>query len=418
MDKDRIKQTLIEHDQLRANNSLIARELTKRIEDFTQDKFIIIISGIRRSGKSTILLQMRSTYLKESYYVNFDDERFFHFTVDDFQRLYELLIELFGNRHIFVFDEVQNIAGWERFVRRLQDAGKKIYVTGSNASMLSKELGTHLTGRNIVFSLYPFSFNEFLTFKQYKLPSLDRLTTEQKGIIKKLFNEYVEKGGFPEYLQTEKKEYLTLVYENILYRDIITRYNLPNEKTIKEVVNFAVSNIGKEVSFNQLRKLTGLSSATTIREYFEYLENSYLTFLVPRYNPSLKKQIYYSKKVYVIDTGMARVLGFRTDDDWGRMLENLVLLHLKRQKKEIYFHKEKHECDFVVREGIHITQAIQVTHTLNANRDREINGLLDALTSYKLKEGLILTSDQEDEFTVDKKKIMVQPIWKWLLEKK
>jgi len=413
MDADLIKQILIEQDHLSIEDQLIPRELTERIKDFSEDKFIIIISGIHRSGKSTVLQQMRTTQLKDSYYVNFDDERFIHFTVDDFQKLYELLIELFGTKHIFVFDEIQNVSGWERFVRRLHDAGKKIYVTGSNASMLSKELGTHLTGRNIVFSLYPFSFKEFLRFHKYKLSSIDRLTTEQKGIIKKWFNEYVEKGGFPEYLQTKKKEYLSFVYENILYRDIITRYNLPNEKTIKEVVYFAVSNIGKEISFNQLRKLTGLSSATTIREYFEYLENSYLTFLIPRFNPSLKKQIYYHKKV-----GMAKTLGFRTEDDWGRMLENLVFLQLKRQNKEIYFHREKNECDFVIRKGINVNQAIQVTHTLNGNRDRELKGLIEALKLYKLKEGLILTTDEEDEFIKDKKKIVVKPIWKWLLETK
>lgn len=418
MDADRIKQILIEHDQIIAEDNLIPRELTDTLKEFTKDKFIIIISGIRRSGKSTILQQLRSNSLKDSYYVNFDDERFFYFNLEDFQTLYELLIELFGNKNCFIFDEIQNITGWERFARRLYDAGKKIYVTGSNASMLSRELGTHLTGRNLIFSLYPFSFNEFLTFKQYQISPLDRLTTEQKGTLKKLFNEYVEKGGFPEYLQTEKKEYLKSVYENILYRDIITRYNLPNEKTIKEVVSFAVSNIGKEISFNQLRKITQLSSATTIREYFEYLENSFLTFLIPRFNRSIKKQIYYHKKVYFIDAGMAKMLGFRTSDDWGRMLENLVFLQLKRKHNEIYFHKEKFECDFVIREGINITQAIQVTHKLNENKTREINGLLEALQMYKLKEGLLLTSDQEDEFIEDEKRIVVTPIWKWLLETK
>ena len=416
MDKNLIKNILLEQSQTISKDKLIPRKLTKKINTFMKDKFIIIISGIRRSGKSTILQQMRMGSLKNSYYVNFDDERFFHFTVEDFQALHELLIELFGKKNIFVFDEIQNIQGWERFVRRLYDAGKKIYITGSNASMLSKELGTHLTGRNIVFSLYPFSFQEFITYKQKSIPSLDRLTTEQKGVLKKLFNEYVENGGFPEYLQTDKKEYLQSVYENILYRDIITRYHLPNEKTIKEVVYFAVSNIGKEISFNQLRKLTGLSSATTIREYFEYLENSYLSFLIPRFNHSLKKQIYYQKKVYFIDTALAKILGFRTQKDYGRILENLVFLQLKRQNKEIYFHKENYECDFVIREGIHITQAIQVTHVLKENKEREINGLLEALQNYNIKNGLILTSDQEDEIIIDKKRIVVRPIWKWLLE--
>jgi len=416
MDRDKLKQLIIEQHQVKKSDHTIPRELLATINKFKDTPFIIIISGIRRSGKSTLLHQMRSGILKDSYYVNFDDERFVHFTIDDFQTLHELLIEVFGNKNIFIFDEIQNIKNWERFVRRLNDAGKKIYVTGSNASMLSKELGTHLTGRHISFSLYTFSFKEFLQFKNHSISSLERLTTEQKSILKKFFNEHLEKGGFPEYLQTEKEEYLKSLYENILYRDIITRYNLPNEKIIKEVVYYAVSNIGKEISFNSLRKLTNLTSATTIREYFEYLENSYLTFLISRYNPSVKKQIYYNKKVYFIDTAMARVLGFRTSDDLGRMLENIVFLHLKRHNKEIYFHKEKYECDFVIRKGNAIVEAIQVTHNLQNNKEKEINGLLEALDTYKLKEGLILTADNEEEIIEKKKKITVKPIWKWLLE--
>jgi len=416
MDRENLKQILIEQHRTKNLTHLIPRELLTTIKGFQKTPFIIIISGIRRSGKSTLLHQMKTDFLHESYYVNFDDERFLNFTVEDFQALHETLIELFGNKNTFLFDEIQNIPGWERFVRRLQDTGKKIIVTGSNASMLSRELGTHLTGRNIPFSLYPFSFNEYLLFKNHAPKSRTTLTTEQKSMLKKLFNDYLQKGGFPEYLQTEKEEYLKAVYENILYRDIITRYNLSNEKTIKEVVSYAVSNIGKEISFNNLRKLTGLTSATTIREYFEYLENSYLTFLIPRYSPSLKKQIYSNKKVYFIDTAMAKILGFRTSDDLERMLENIVFLHLKQNNKEIYFHKEKYECDFVIKKGNTIVEALQVTSNLQENKDRELNGLLEALQTYKLKQGLILTTDQEGEIIENKKKIILKPVWKWLLE--
>jgi len=192
---------------------------------------------------------------------------------------------------------------------------------------------------------------------------------------------------------------------------------IQQEKPIKEVVYYAVSNIGKEISFNSLRKLTGLTSATTIREYFDYLENSYLAFLVSKYNPSLKKQIYSNKKIYFIDTGMARVLGFRTSDDIGRMLENIVFLHLKKQNKEIYFHKEKYECDFVIREGPRIAEAIQVTYEINDNnKEREVNGLIEALDTYKLNKGIILTFDTEKEIIEQKKKIIFKPVWKWLLE--
>lgn len=417
MDREKLKQLLLEQNQITSPPNTIPRELHHDINQFKKTPFITITSGVRRSGKSTLLHHMRSKYLDSSYYVNFDDERFVNFTVDDFQMLYEILIELFGDNDIFFFDEIQNIHGWERFVRRLYESGKKIHITGSNASMLSRELGTHLTGRHITFSLYPFSFKEFLRFKKYDYSKLDRLTTKQKSTLKRFFNEYLEKGGFPEYLQTEKTEYLKTVYENILFRDIITRYHLPHEKPIKEVVFFAVSNIGKEISFNNLRKLTNLTSATTIREYFEYLENSYLTFLIPRYSPSLKKQLYYNKKVYFIDTAMAKILGFRTSEDIGRILENIVFLHLKGKNKEIYFHKDKYECDFIIRDGINITKAIQVTRSLNDNKKKEMNGLLEALQTYKLKEGLILTLDCEDKIVEDKKKIIIKPVWKWLLER-
>jgi len=418
MEKSILKEVLLEQDK-KTDVFSIQRGLMKKIAEYGKSPFVIIISGIRRCGKSTLMDRIKT---RDSYYVNFDDERFINFDVNDFQKLYELLIELFGEKDIFLFDEIQNIPGWERFVRRLHDAGKKIYVTGSNATILSKELGTHLTGRNISFQLYPFSFREYLDMEKYGIDfldasdALDKLTSVEKSKIKHMFNKYLKEGGFPEFVKTKKDEYLKNVYENIIYRDIITRYGLTKEKPIKETVYFAVSNIGKEISFNTIKKLTGLTSATTIKEYFEYLENSYLVFLISRYDVSLKKQAYYNKKAYFIDSGMARVIGFRASEDKGRVLENLVFLELKRKNCEIYFHRQKKECDFLVRQGINIVKAIQVTCYLEENKDREIAGLLEALNSHDLKEGLILTLDEEYEIKKDNKKITVMPVWKWMLE--
>ncbi len=193
MEHEKLKQLLLEQNQIIQNTHIIPREISLQINRFKETPFIIIISGIRRSGKSTLLSQIRSDSSTDSYYVNFDDERFIQFTVNDFQSLYETLIELFGPKNTFLFDEIQNIKGWERFIRRLHDERKKIYITGSNASMLSRELGTHLTGRHLSFSLYPFSFKEFLRFKHHSYPNLHRLTTEQKSLLKKLFNEYPRK---------------------------------------------------------------------------------------------------------------------------------------------------------------------------------------------------------------------------------
>lgn len=419
MDREKLKTLLKEqNDQIKDVRELVKREMLDEIKE-KRSNLIVIVSGLRRAGKSTLMNEIRKDNLHESYFVNFDDERLFDFTIADFQMMQELLIELYGERNIYFFDEIQNIQGWERFVRRLHDNGKKVYVTGSNASMLSREMGTHLTGRHLSYSLYPYSFKEFLHFKKYELPISEVLTTTEKSTIKRYFNEYIEVGGIPEFVKNRDELYIKTLYENILYRDIITRYNLKDEKTLKTTVYFAASNIAKEISYNNIRKLTGLSSATTIKEYFEYLENSYLAYLLPRFSTSLKVQVYSNKKVYFIDTAIARILGFRTSEDYGRILENIVFMELKRESKEVYYHKENKECDFVIRDGYNITEAIQVTQSLENpdTRKRELDGMLDAMKAYKLKEGLILTDDTEDEIEIEGKKIFVKPIWKWLLQK-
>ena len=419
MDREKLKTLLKEqNDQIKDVRELVKREMLDEIKEKRSD-LIVIVSGLRRAGKSTLMNEIRKDHLHESYFVNFDDERLFDFTIADFQLMQELLTELYGEKNIYFFDEIQNIQGWERFVRRLHDNGKKVYVTGSNASMLSREMGTHLTGRHLSYSLYPYSFKEFLHFKKYELPIPEVLTTTEKSTIKRHFNEYIDVGGIPEFVKNRDELYVKTLYENILYRDIITRYNLKDEKALKTTVFFAASNIAKEISYNNIRKLTGLSSATTIKEYFEYLENSYLAYLLPRFSTSLKVQVYSNKKVYFTDTAIARILGFRTSEDYGRILENTVFMELKTESKEVYYQKENKECDFVIRDGYNITEAIQVTQSLENTdtRKRELDGMLDAMKAYKLKEGLILTDDTEDEIEIKDKKIFVRPIWKWLLQK-
>ncbi|MDI3484785.1 MAG: uncharacterized protein PWQ50_5 [Methanolobus sp.] len=417
MDKNKLKVILKEQNNaIKKVEGLVERELLNKITDKTSD-LIIIVSGLRRAGKSTLMNEIRRNHLNESYFVNFDDERFFDFTIEDFQTMYELLIELYGERDTFFFDEIQNIHGWERFVRRLHDDKKKVYVTGSNASMLSRELGTHLTGRHLSYSLYPYSFKEFLYFKKHISSLPETLTTIEKSTIKRYFNEYIETGGIPEFVKLRDDLYIKTLYENILYRDIIARYNLRNEKALKTTVYFAASNIAKEISFNSIKNLTGLSSATTIKEYFEYLENSYLAYLVPKFSASLKTQVYSNKKVYFVDTAIARILGFRTSEDYGRILENTVFMELKRRSQEVYYHRDKKECDFVIRDGYQIKEVIQVTKSMDDpdTMKRELEGLLEAMETYDLQEGLILTDDTEDQMEMNGKKIMVKPVWKWML---
>ena len=415
MNKAELKEVIISQQKRKQNADLIERDVFHNIISHFKDPFIIVISGIRRSGKSTLLYQIKEKH--PGYYLNFDDERLVHFSVEDFQTLYELFIELYGEKDIFYFDEIQNIKGWERFVRRLHDEKRKVFVTGSNASMLSKELGTHLTGRYLEINLYPFSFKEFLKLKKHPLKPNDIYVTVSKIALKKYFDEYLVNGGLPEFLITQNKDYLMILYDNILYRDIMARYQITNEKTLKELIYLIASNISKEISFNSIKNILKVGSATTIKEYFDYFENSFLIFLVNKFDYSLKKQIYLGKKVYLIDTGLAVNLGFRMSKDMGRLLENLVFIDLKRQKKETYFDTGKNECDFIIKEGTKIKEAIQVCYELNeTNKEREINGLLEAMNKFNLKEGLILTHDQSEEIVITKKKIIVVPVFRWLIE--
>jgi predicted AAA+ superfamily ATPase len=423
MNKSILKTVIREqHKQTRPPEGHIQREKLAVIQQVLHTPEIIVISGIRRCGKSTFLDQIRALYPQSDYYLNFDDDRLIQFSVSDFQLLLEVLIEEFGEQDVFFFDEIQNIPGWERFIRRLHSQGKKSYVTGSNATMLSRELGTHLTGRYYPIELYPFSFYEIVSHQAPMLLNhLDGLTTSEKGLMMSLFNTYLIQGGFPGYLAFKQPDYLKTLFDSILYRDIVSRYHLKDDLAIKETAFFAASNIGKEVSFSKLAHHLGLSNAVTVKQYFHYLESVYLSFLVRKYDPSLKKQIANTKVMYGIDPALSRLIGFRPTEDEGRFLENSVFLELKRRGAELFYHKDKKGCDFLVREGTLITQAIQVSKTIDdlETRSRELAGLADALEHYPHAKGMILTEDHQETLTLNLtdgvKEVQVWPIWKWLL---
>lgn len=379
---------------------------------------ILVISGVRRCGKSVLLQQIRSQQAERDFYLNFDDERLISFKVGDFQTLYEAFVELFGEQRTFYFDEIQNITGWERFVRRLYDSGCKVFVTGSNANMLSRELGTHLTGRYCQIELYPFSFSEFLKIKGKQPDPKDFYTTIGKGILKGLFDEYLQTGGFPRYIQDLNTSYLSTLYENIIYKDIVTRNKLNGEKELLEMMYYLASNATKRFSYNSLAKIVGIKHPDTVKNYLEYTESTYLLFQAMRFDWSVKKQISYPKKVYFIDNAIIGKVGFNATDNIGQLLENAVFIQLKRRNKEVYYHDDGVECDFIIRENGHILSAYQVTRSLSdpKTRQREINGLLSALTAYKLSEGVILTDDETEELVIEGKKVHIYPIWKWLLQ--
>lgn len=396
-------------------STMVEREIDQRL---VLSPEILVISGIRRCGKSVLLQQIRSQQAEQDFYLNFDDERLINFEVDNFQTLYEAFIELFGEQKTFYFDEIQNISGWERFVRRLYDNGCKVFITGSNANMLSRELGTHLTGRYCQIELYPFSFSEFLKMKGVYPEHKDFYTTTGKSNLRRFFDDYLKTGGFPRYIQDKNNSYLSTLYENVIYKDVVTRNKLNGERELLEMMYYLASNATKRFSYNSLAKLVGLKHPDTVKNYLEHIESTYLLFQVMRFDWSIKKQIGYQKKVYFIDNAIINKVGFNATDNMGQLLENLVFIQLKRQNKEVYYHDDGVECDFIVREDGHIISAFQVTHSLSdlKTRQREINGLLSALNAYNLSEGMILTADETEELTIEGKKIVICPTWKWLLQ--
>lgn len=378
----------------------------------TDTKQITVITGVRRSGKSTLLAQF-SERLSDYYYINFDDERLLNFTVQDFETLMSAFQKHSSSKTILI-DEVQIVDYWERFVRRLFEEGYKIFVTGSNAKLLNSEISTHLTGRYFKIELYPFSFKEFLRF--HSIP-VERMTSRAKAHILAKFDAYLATGGFPEYVRSAEQEYLQRTYEDIVYRDLIVRFGIRDVKAFKQLAQHLFTNIGAEISYNALAKILEFKSAMSVRNYIQMMQESWLVFELYKYDSSLKKQFVSDKKIYCIDQGMRQAVAFSFSDDFGKRLENVVAIELKRRGKELYYHKGKRECDFLIREKGRIRESIQVTRTLDAqNQEREIEGLLESLEATKAATGTVLAYEGvEKKMKVRGRTIEVCHLWRWLL---
>ncbi len=418
--KDLLKQIILEQQEiLHAQNK---RYVQRYIADeWLQTSEILIISGIRRCGKSVLMQQIRDRLVEKDFFFNFDDERLANFKLDDFQKLQECFVELFGEQHTYYFDEIQNIEGWERFVRRLYNAGNKIVITGSNARMLSRELGTHLTGRYIQVEIYPFSFQEYLAMNEIPVNAKTLYTTTGRATMVKSFVKYMECGGFPKFLQDGSVSYLTSLYESIIYRDILTRNGLTNEKEMLELMFYLASNATKRVTYSSLGKVVGIQHPDTIKNYLEYIQQTYLISQLFRYDPSVKKQMMSPKKIYFVDNAIIKRIGFNATENNGVFLENLVFIELKRRGWDVYYYADKKECDFIVRKGLHISDAYQVTLKMDSpqTREREIAGVREAMQAYSLSKGYILTFEGKETINFDDGTIVeVVPVWEWILQYK
>lgn len=416
MNKNLLRQVIYEQRSKQTDRGVI-RHIDMKLLDCPE---VVVISGIRRCGKSVLMQQIRERQNEKDYYLNFDDERLINFRVEDFQMLNEVFMEDFGIQKHYYLDEIQNVEGWERFVNRLYGQGCKVFVTGSNANLLSRELGTFLTGRHVTIELYPFSFCEYLELEQIEVKQDTFYTTEGKALLLGKVQRYMKTGGFPQYIQSDSDNYLFSLYNDIIYKDVVVRNKINNEKQLKEMMYYLASNATHRFTYNSVAKAVNIKSPDTIKSYIGFIEDTYLVRQLAKFDYSVGVQMRSPKKIYFIDNALIHKIGFNATDNLGSSLENCVCVELMRRGKDIYYHADTQECDFIMREGVTIVEAMQVTVSIkDANtREREIKGLLAAMERYGLSIGTIITLEEEEEITVnDHQLISVRPIWKWLLQK-
>ena len=410
----------------------IRREiLVQRIEELSKAKEIIVITGIRRSGKSTLLLQFckdlinSGTKKEDILIVNFEDPRLNNLDLDLLNKIYEIyLTELNpSKKHYVILDEIQLIDGWEKFARFLHENKKiNVFVTGSSSKLLSSEYSTVLAGRHLDLEIKPLSFKEYLFFK--KIITKNNLDISQKRHeIKRAFANYLKEGGFPKVTlavnENDKRDLLEVYFRDIIIKDIVQRYNLKEVNKLNELAKYYLTNISTLQSFNNIKNVLKLN-LDTVERFSYYLSSVFLLNFVKKFSYSEKEQILNPRKVYCVDNGLRGSVAFVFSDDYGRLVENLVFSELNKKDSEIYYWKNSNqeEVDFIIKKKQKITQAIQVCWNIEKpeTKKREVSVLVKACKELKLKEGLILTEDTLSNETIEGIKIYFQPIWKWLLE--
>jgi predicted AAA+ superfamily ATPase len=404
-------------ERLNAKRSLIDRDIMPvASEALFSDNRVLVVTGMRRTGKSTLVQQLISK-VNSFCYFNFEDEKLLDFTIEHFGQLEEVLTEVYGPSNYWFFDEIQNIGSFEIAVRRMQDNGKKIILTGSNSSMLSMEFGSKLTGRYKQIELFPFSFIEYLRFLNVSFEEKDFHLPESRVRMKGHFMAWMEEGGLPEYLQFNDREYVKTLFNNILYRDIIVRHGIRLHREFRELVQLLATNLSLPVTFSSLQRSIGLSNSDTVKEYMGYLSDAYVFYELYQFHESIKKQLHNPRKVYINDPAFHNLIGFSNSQNLGRKLENAVFMALRRTIFRFFSYNGKGECDFILFDQNNEAQAIQVCYTLlQENENREISGLIEAMNYFGLKKGTIITLDQEDIQIKEDKSISIIPAWKWLLK--
>jgi predicted AAA+ superfamily ATPase len=378
-----------------------------------------IITGVRRSGKST--LAHRALHETQYAYVNFDDERLTGLSAENLNDLLEALYAVYGDFTHLLLDEIQNVEGWHLFVNRLLRSNIRIVLTGSNSKLLNREMASHLTGRYSTIELLPFSFREFLVAKGYNYSG--SVTTKEIGLLLGYFDEYTADGGLPELVTGEPKQhYINNLFEAIVTRDIIYRYNIRHVRTFRELAIWLTANFASEISYNRIKTIYGLGSMNTAKNYISFLEEAWLFIYLSKFSFKKQESLRY-RKIYLIDTAFANLPVSAISPNRGRLLENVVFLELFRNRLrdnyEIYYYKKNVEVDFVIYSNRKVTELIQVTLSTSDPKtlNRELRALLSASKELNVKQLTIITLNEKREIIEGDKVINVIPVTEWLFLK-
>ena len=378
-----------------------------------------IVIGVRRSGKSTLCHKILKNNNIDYAYVNFDDERLFDLKSEQLNDILQALYIIYGDfKHLFL-DEIQNVEGWHLFVNRLLRQGIRLIITGSNANLLSGELSTHLTGRYVEIELFPFSFSEILNYKKIKQ---NAKTTKELAFRRQAYLDYLKQGGFPEMFhigETQKREYLRTLFQSIIFKDIVKRFNIKYIKTLSDISNVLLNNISREISFTKIAKILGIKSVHTAQNYVSYLQQAYLFLSIPRFSYKSISRI-GNRKTYAIDSAFVSLLPEITGANDGYLLENILFLELCRRRAsgnfDLYYYNNHYEIDFVIAQNGKIQELIQVSLTLEneKTRKREISALLKGADELRCNTLTIITQDEQETISENDKTIEVVFVIDWL----
>jgi predicted AAA+ superfamily ATPase len=381
---------------------------------------ILAILGVRRSGKSTLAIQIIRE--KKFLYVNFDDERLYGMRANQLNMILEAYIEENGSEPDYiVLDEIQNIEGWELFATRLRNS-YRVVITGSNANLLWGELATHLTGRHLDVYLMPFSFAEYLRFKAIEV---DVYSTKGSSICRRELETYLVSGGFPE-THIVSDSVISQIYKDIIIKDAILRYKIRNRKVFNDIARYLISHHSREFTYSRLARIHDLTNQGKAKTFVEKMVDVNLIFVIDRYSRKMSVQTKSPKKVYCIDNGFITKIGFGISDDFGLKMENLVAIELKRDIEnskhidELYYWKnDNSEVDFLIRKGIKFEELIQVCKTVEdkSTLEREISGLIQASEDVACDKLMIITWNERGQIKKDGKMINIIPLYEWLLKR-